>query len=222
MKELFRTLPLMCAVLLIPVLPFLLFGGQFEQWVRKLVSEPPSHIATASLVIVILATDIFLPVPSSVVCTLSGWQLGWWQGTLASWLGMTIGAVAGFALARRWGHTFAVWFSKDDDLQRMQLTIDRYGPIVLVLTRAMPVFAEASVLIAGIHKLSWARFVPAVVLSNAGIAVAYGAFGHYAQKYEWLPLALSVAVAIPVLIAAAAHRFLPSDPGQRPATEQDR
>lgn len=210
MKELFRTLPLMCAVLLIPVLPFLFFGGQLEQWVQQFVEEPPAASVTALLVIVILATDIFLPVPSSVICTLSGWQLGWWLGTLASWLGMTVGAVIGFALARRYGHAFAAWFSKADDLQRMRWTIGRYGPVVLVLTRAMPVFAEASVLIAGIHKLSWSRFLPAVILSNVGIALAYGAFGHYAQQYQWLPLALSVAVAIPVLIAAAAHRLLPS------------
>lgn len=217
MKELFRTLPLMCAVLLIPVLPFLLFGAQFEQWIANLASEPPSDAVTACLVVVILATDIFLPVPSSVICTLSGWQLGWWLGTLASWLGMTVGAILGFALARRWGHTFATWFSKTGDLQRMQLTIEKYGPMVLVLTRAMPVFAEASVLISGIHKLSWGRFLPAVVLSNAGIALAYGAFGFYAEKYEWLPLALSVAVAIPILIAAAAHRFLPDE---RAASEE--
>jgi len=209
MKELFRTLPLMCAVLLIPVLPFLFFGGQLEQWVQQFVDHPPSSAATAALVILILATDIFLPVRSSVICTLSGWQLGWWLGTLASWLGMTAGAIVGFALARRYGHAFAGWFSRADDLQRMKWTISRFGPAVLVLTRAMPVFAEASVLIAGIHKLSWSRFLPAVVLSNAGIALAYGAFGHYAQQYQWLPLALSVAVAIPVLIAAAAHRFLP-------------
>lgn len=209
MKELFRTLPLMCVVLLVPVLPFLFFGGQFEAWIDQLADEPPSASMTAALVIGFLATDIFLPIPSSVICTLSGWQLGWGPGMLASWIGMTVGGVIGFALARRWGHSFAAWFSRAEDLERMQSTIQRYGPVVLVLTRAMPVFAEACVLISGIHRLSWQRFLPAVALSNAGIALAYGAFGHYAQKNQWLPLALSVAVAVPVLIAAVAHRLLP-------------
>lgn len=209
MRELLRTLPLMCLVLLVPVLPFLAFGGQFEQWLRGLAEEPPSVMATASLVIGLLSTDILLPIPSSVVITMGGWQLGWWIGSVAAWTGMNLGAVLGFCLARRWGHRFARWFSSEDDLSRMHGISERYGPLVLTVTRAMPVFAEASVLIAGIHKLSWRRFLPAILLSNLGIAVAYSAFGDYAEQHQWLPLALGVAVALPVLVAAGAQRLLP-------------
>jgi len=91
----------------------------------------------------------------------------------------------------------------------MQHVSDRYGPFVLVLTRAIPVFAEGSVLIAGIHRLAWRRFLPPVVLSNLGIAIAYAGFGDYAERHQWLPLAMGVAIAIPVLVAAAAQRLLP-------------
>tara|TARA_R110002073_G_scaffold11898_6_gene53625 strand:- start:11333 stop:11965 length:633 start_codon:yes stop_codon:yes gene_type:complete len=209
MRELFRTLPLMCVVLLVPVLPFLFFGGRLEDWLRGVAEDPPSVTATAALIIGLLATDILLPIPSSVVSTLSGWQLGWWRGTIATWVGMNLGAIIGFALARRWGKPFALWFSSGEDLQRMQAISDRYGPYVLVITRAVPVFAEASVLIAGIHQLSWRRFLPAVVFSNLGIAIAYSVFGDFAERHQWLPLALGVSVAVPVLVAAAAKRYLP-------------
>jgi uncharacterized membrane protein YdjX (TVP38/TMEM64 family) len=162
------------------------------------------------LVIALLATDILLPIPSSVISTLSGWQLGWWRGTLATWAGMNLGAAIGFALARRWGRPFANWFSNGDDLDRMHQFSQAYGPTVLVLTRAMPVFAEASVLIAGIHRMSWPRFLPAVLLSNLGIALAYSALGEYAQRHQWLPMALGVSIALPVAIAVAAKRWFPS------------
>jgi uncharacterized membrane protein YdjX (TVP38/TMEM64 family) len=210
MRELFRTLPLMCVVLLVPVLPFLFFGGQLERLLQDFADDPPSAPLTMAVVVGVLATDILLPIPSSVISTMSGWQLGWLRGTCATWIGMNLGAVLGFALARRWGQPFALWFSSGDDLARMKTISDRYGPLVLVLTRAMPVFAEASVLIAGIHRLAWRRFLPAVVLSNLGIAVAYAAFGDYAEQHKWLPLALAVAVAVPVLVAAVAQKFLPS------------
>ena len=209
MRELFRTLPLMCIVLLIPVLPFLFFGGQLDHWLRGLAEDPPSGTAMTVLVVGLLSTDIVLPIPSSVISTLSGWQLGWCQGTLATWIGMNLGAVFGFALARRWGRPFALWFSSGEDLERMQHVSDRYGPFVLILTRAIPVFAEASLLIAGIHRLAWRRFLPSVLLSNLGIAVAYAAFGDYAQQHQWLPLALGVAIAIPVLVAAATRHLVP-------------
>lgn len=209
MRELFRTLPLMCMVLLVPVLPFLLFGGRFEDWLQGIADDPPSVPVTMALVIGLLSTDILLPIPSSVISTLSGWQLGWWRGTLATWVGMNLGAIIGFALARRWGKPFALWFSKEEDLERMRIVSDRYGPFVLVLTRAMPVFAEATVLISGMHQLAWRRFLPAVVLSNLGIAVAYSAFGDYAEQHQWLPLALGIAIAVPVLVAAVAQRLMP-------------
>ena len=199
----------MCVVLLVPIVPFLFFGGHFEDWLKGMAEDPPSDAATASIVIGLLATDILLPIPSSVVITMAGWQLGWLMGAIASWLGMNLGAVMGFALARRSGQPFARWFSRPEDLDRMQPVSHRYGPLVLVLTRAMPVFAEASILIAGIHRLSWKRFLPAVLLSNLGVAVAYSAFGDYAEKHQWLPLALGIAVAIPVIAAGIAQRFMP-------------
>ncbi|MCP4509309.1 MAG: hypothetical protein GY826_23290, partial [Fuerstiella sp.] len=51
MRELFRTLPLMCVVLLIPVLPFLFFGGQLEQLLQKFVDDPPSAPVTMVVVV---------------------------------------------------------------------------------------------------------------------------------------------------------------------------
>ncbi|MDG2220750.1 MAG: VTT domain-containing protein [Rubripirellula sp.] len=211
MRELFRTLPLMCVVLLIPVVPFLFFGGQLEDWLRGFTEDPPSPLVTSCLVIGLLATDVLLPVPSSVISTLSGWQLGWILGTFATWVGMNLGAIVGFGLARRYGKPFALWFTGAEDLNRVHEISDRYGPTVLVFTRAMPVFAEATVLIAGIHQLSWRKFVPAVVLSNLGIAVAYSALGDYAERHQWLPLALAVAIGVPILVAAAAKRLIPTE-----------
>jgi len=200
----------MCAVILVPVLPFLLFGAQFDDWLRGFARDPPSIPVTTAVVVGLLATDILLPIPSSVISTLSGWQLGWLHGTLATWIGMDLGAMIGFILARCWGRPLALCFSKEEDLDRMQRVSHLYGPFFLVLTRAVPVFAEASILMVGIHRLSWRRFLPAVLLSNLGIALAYAAFGDYAEQHQWLPLALAISIAIPVLVAAAAQRLMPA------------
>ena len=51
--------------------------------------------------------------------------------------------------------------------------------------------------------------MPAIIGSNLAIAVAYAAFGDYAERHQWLPLALTVSVAIPIVVAGLARRWLP-------------
>ena len=219
MKPFIRPMIVMSLILLVPIVPFLLFGADFEAWVERWSEQPYSAPLTAAVVIALLATDILLPTPSSMISTLGGWQLGWFGGTLASWAGMTLGAIIGFALARRWGRPFALWMSTEEDLDRMRGLSERFGPAVLIISRGVPVLAEASVLLMGIHQLSWQRFLLAVVWSNLGIAFAYSAFGDYAQQNQWLPLALGVSIALPVLLAFTVQRWLARRGGMR--TEED-
>lgn len=208
MKPFIRPMIVMSLILLVPIVPFLLFGADFEAWVKQWSAQPYSKPATALIIVGLLATDILLPTPSSMISTLGGWQLGVVGGTLASWIGMTLGAVIGFLLARRWGRPFALWLSSAEDLDRMHGLSQRFGPAVLIVGRGVPVLAEASVLLMGVHRLSWPRFLPAVLLSNLGIAFAYSAFGDFAEQNQWLPLALGVSIALPVLLATMVSRSL--------------
>ena len=130
------------------------------------------------------------------------------MGTAVSWAGMSAGAIAAFALARWLGRPVARRFVGDGELDRMERLSAHYGPLLLVLTRALPVLAEASVLLMGVHRLAWSRFLPAVLLSNLGIALAYAALGDYAAQRHWLPAALGVSMAAPVLAAWFARRLL--------------
>ena len=85
---------------------------------------------------------------------------------------------------------------------------DRYGAIVLIVTRGVTILAEASVLVMGVHRMRWRSFLPPVMLSNLGIAWAYSAFGDVAEQHHWLPLALGIAIALPVLLATLAHLLI--------------
>lgn len=214
MLTLLRPLLLVSAVLLVPIVPFVLFGAQLEAWFDVWSGQQVARHIVAAAVVGLLATDILLPVPSSMISTFGGAQLGVLGGTLASWLGMTIAAVAGFALARWCGPAAARWLSHPEDFGRLQRISDQYGPLLLVLARGVPVFAEASVLLLGLQQLAWRRFLPVVVASNLGIALAYSAFGTVARQHEWLPLALGVSIALPLLWTTLARRWLPANSTQ--------
>jgi membrane protein DedA with SNARE-associated domain len=116
---------------------------------------------------------------------------------------MTLGAAIGFALARRFGSPAVAWLTRPKDLARTRLLAERFGPTLLVLGRGVPVLAEATVLLLGMHGMSWRRFLPPVLLANLGLALAYSVFGQIAERYHWLPLALAIAIALPVAMIAA-------------------
>jgi uncharacterized membrane protein YdjX (TVP38/TMEM64 family) len=156
----------------------------------------------------VLAADLLLPVPSSMVSTLAGSELGVVGGTSASWVGMSAGAVVGFGLARRYGRPLAERLAAADDLARLDRLAARAGPALVVLTRAVPVLAEASVLLLGVNRLAWRRFLPALLASNLGIALAYAAFGEAAGEQEWLPIALGISAAAPLAVTGMARWWL--------------
>ncbi len=210
MPDLVKPLLLIAAALAVPIVPFLILGDGLESRVEGWLGETLRPGQIAALVVALLAVDIFLPIPSSVVSTLAGNALGFWPATGASWLGMMLGSAAAFALARAFGRPLAARLSGEAELARMDRLADRFGPLVLVLARPVPVLAEASVLLFGTTRLAWRRFLLPVGATNLGIAASYAALG---QRVE-LPVALAASIAIPVLAALLARRWWP---GERPA-----
>lgn len=207
MWQLIRPMLPMVVILAIPIVPFLLWGESLEASLQQWREHPPAAPWVALAVIGLLASDIFLPVPSSVVSAVAGHQLGTWLGTLVTWLGMNLGAVFGFALARWCGPVMVRWFSRESDLQRAGAMAERFGPALLALARGVPVLAEATVLWMGLHGLSWRSFLPPVIASNLALALVYCVIGDFAG----LAIALAASVAIPVFLAAAARKWLPTD-----------
>lgn len=192
---------LIAVMLAIPILPFLAFGDSAESRIASWLDRSPSPGVSATMVIGLLASDIFLPVPSSLVSTFAGKMLGFWMGTAASWCGMTAGTALAFWLVHMFGRPLAQRLSSEEELHRMNAMVKRYGVFILVLMRPIPVFAEASVLMMGTMRLSWWRFWVAVGFSNFGIAAAYAAMGDCIQ----LPVAIAASLAVPFVIIMLAR-----------------
>lgn len=207
MNRLLWPIALLALVLLIPVVPFLLFHQQIDVQIQDWLRQGPTPSMLIGWLVGLLATDVFLPVPSSLVSTAAGAQLGWPVATLATWIGMNLGAVVGYVAGRSCG-SLAQRLADPHDLEQMNRLANQHGAWLLVLTRALPLLAEATVLLMGINRLPWRRFLPPVVLSNLGVAIAYSALGHVSTENEWLPFALAVSVAIPLLVTLLVRRRL--------------
>lgn len=203
-------LGLVVAAVLVPLVPFLLFGTRLDRLVAGWLDPPPSRPLLALLEVAVLACDLLLPVPSSVVATFCGARLGIPIGTCCAWIGMTIGAVAGWWLGRRAGRR-ALDGLAEEDRTAIARGHDRLGPLLVMLTRPLPLLAEAAALAAGGTGMPLKTFFPAVAVGNAVIAIAWSTLGAFGR--DDLPVVLLVALVAPVALVfvVVRSRFAAAD-----------
>jgi membrane protein DedA with SNARE-associated domain len=167
----------------IVLLPFVLFGEQFEAFGKQITQSDTSRWLVAGAVFSLLALDVFLPVPSSIVSTGAGVLLGFGVGTTVVWSGMMAGSLLGYAVGAR-GSGAARKLVGAEGIARAADLVKRYGDLTIVLCRPVPVLAEASVVFAGLVRANYGRFLRLTVTSNLGIAAGYAAVGAYSRRLD--------------------------------------
>lgn len=206
MKSALRAALLLGAFLLIPTVPFLWLGESFESSLMQSIRKPASAPQLSVWIFGLLTADIFLPVPSSAVITYAGGKLGWGWATVVSMCGLSVGSVAGFALARGFGQPILKRFSDEAVDSRLGQLIQSHGVTALIVTRAFPILAEACVLILGTHRMSWRRFLPSLCVANALLALSYSACGAYFSGGQGFLIAVVVSGAGPLIAALVIRR----------------
>lgn len=211
MREFLRPMLPMVAVLLVPIIPFVVLMLIYPDWNERIATwstSQESRVLMAGLIIGLLASDIFLLIPSSVLCTAAGWKFGVLPGTLIAWTGLSLGTVIGFAMAKWIGKPIVAWLTTPTELERAAELTRQLGPWLLVVARGIPVVAEASVLFVGMHQMPWRQFLPPVLFSNLVLAFVYAAFGLVAKEMDLLLLAIAVSIGAPVLMIAVFRAWL--------------
>jgi uncharacterized membrane protein YdjX (TVP38/TMEM64 family) len=180
------------------IVPFVVAGDRFEVWsVQSLRSVAGHSGVVASIIVVLLAADVVLPIPSSVVSTSAGLLLGFGGGLAASAVGMTICAVVGYGLGRS-AEPVARRFVGADEGEALDAALRRHGDWLIVMTRPVPVLAESTVILAGLGKVPLARFLCLAVLANIGVSAVYAFVGAFAADVNSFLLACVGALLLPV------------------------
>jgi uncharacterized membrane protein YdjX (TVP38/TMEM64 family) len=203
-----RWLWLTLAVVALILIPFFLFESYFTALGERIARGEVPFTAAVATIGVLLALDVLLPVPSSIVSAAAGVLLGFWVGTLVVWVGMTVSCFLAYLIGAR-SSSLARRIVGDGGLQRARELSDRYGDLAIVLCRPVPVVAEASVLFAGVMHVPAARFLRVCALANVGVAAVYAAIGAWAMSVDSFLLAFLGAMAAPGLAWVAARLFLP-------------
>lgn len=179
-----RTFLLLVVIGLFIIVPFCLFGDAITAWTSRLIEHADANRAyTGAILILLLAVDIVMPIPSSLVSTACGMTLGFAGGALASFAGMSISATTGYligctaspAVKRMIGETEIAW------LKAFQ---QRNGVWMLLALRPVPVLAEASILFSGLSRQPLPGVVIATLLGNMAVSLAYAAVGAWGKASD--------------------------------------
>lgn len=150
---------------------------------------------------ILFVLQVFLAfIPGQALMVACGYLYGFWGGLLLSWLSLAIGGEAAFALARRYGRSFAERWISPDVLARWDKSAEGQGVGFFTLSLVMPLIPnDAMCYVAGLGKISHRRFSAANLLGRgiACIVMSWiGAFGTHAPSYVWIILiAISACVA---------------------------
>jgi uncharacterized membrane protein YdjX (TVP38/TMEM64 family) len=178
------------------LVPFFLFETEFNAFAARMTRGDAATWVASTSIFWLLALDVFLPVPSSIVSTAAGVLLGAWRGAMVVWAGMMAACLLGYALGAR-ASGLARRFVGEAGLERAEGLVRRYGAWTIVLCRPVPVLAEASVIFAGLVRAPFMRFLALTALSNLGIAVGYATFGAFSMRVDSFLVAFFGALIIP-------------------------
>lgn len=157
---------------------------------------------SALTVVALLAVDLFLPIPSSIVMVLSGAAFGVWWGSLLSIVGSVGGEWLGFELVRRYGRRASAAIVGDDEIDRLGRVFATHGAAAIVVTRALPVVMETMSVVAGLSRMTRRTFLVASLIGTAPIVVIYAYAGAVSRETG------STIPAIIMLIAVAAFGWV--------------
>ena len=179
--------------LAVPILPFLVWGElPGADWLAR---QPSGSLAFGALGALLLAADVLLPIPSTLVGTAIGRELGVVVGASFAFVGLFVGNLVGY------GAGYGA-------LSRSNLRLPASASIAaLIVTRPLPILAEAVAIAAGAGRVPFRRFALAAALGNAVFAIALAASGAALLSEDWVGPALAIPLALPVLGGLALRRL---------------
>ncbi|WP_165831098.1 TVP38/TMEM64 family protein [Sphingomonas pokkalii] len=197
------------------VILFLLFGAAIDRQTAAILAA--EHRLAAGAGAVLLALDIVLPVPSSVVATAMGAMLGGWAGTLVNAAGLTAGCLLGLWLGRA-GTPAARRILGAQGYADFDRWVARHGVFAVILCRAVPVLAEASIVALGASGGRRWPLIVAAALADIGLGAVYAFAGATSGPGAApAPPALAAAIGVPALAMLLVLVWVRRDPGrQRP------
>lgn len=144
--------------------------------------------------ILLLASDLVLPVPGTVVISALGYVYGTVLGGAVAATGLTAAGLLGYWGGRLFGEKSARRWLGDRDYEAGRRLFENGGGWVVALSRALPILPEVVSCTAGLVRMPFRRFVTALACGSVPMGFLFAAIGRSGHDAPGWAFALSLAV----------------------------
>ena len=199
--RLWRLAALFFGLALLFGVPFVLWADWFETVIHqdRLGAWFDSYRSFAWLIaIVLLVSDLVLPIPNTIVIAALGILYGPLLGGLVATVGTCLSGLVGYGLCRRFGRPLAIRLLGVEEMSRGELLFARSGGLIVAVSRWLPILSEAIACMAGLSRMSFPTFLLALVCGAAPLCFIVAGMGYVGTDRPLLVLLLSGLLPIPV------------------------
>lgn len=147
-----------------------------------------SHGTFGGLIfLAIQVIQVVFPIIPGGVTTIVGFLVfGFWWGFILNYVGISIGSIILFWLARRYGKKFCLLFMTEETFYKYESKIDnkRAYEIFFIICMLSPISpADIVVMITGLTSMSYRKFITITLLCRPFSIVAYSFFWIYGGQF---------------------------------------
>jgi uncharacterized membrane protein YdjX (TVP38/TMEM64 family) len=186
---------------LVMFLPFLFWGDRVEAALDhdRLVALFNSYRSVAWLLaIVLLASDLLLPIPNTIVMAALGALYGPMVGGVVATLGNCLSGMLGFGLCRQFGRPLAVRLMSPAEIAQGEKLFALAGGWIVAGSRWAPVVSEVISCMAGLSNMRSSTFLLALVCGAAPLGFTVAAVGYALSDRPVLIIALCALLPLPI------------------------
>ena len=188
-----KSMAVWAILIMIVLIPFFIFEESINSWINVLISENGDNtFILAVILFAVLASDIFLPIPSCLLSAMCGAFLGPVLGFIVSFAAMSVSSVIGFFIGSTASSLARKLISDSEETLESNA---KSGPFMLLILRPVPVLAECSCVYAGLKRYNFAKCFVWLSVGNAVISAVYAAIGHFGRANDsFIPAFAAVVV----------------------------
>ena len=153
----------------------------------------------------LMAADLVLPVPGTVVMSALGLIYGAMIGGLVAAAGLMVAGLCGYGIGRLIGEKAARKLLGDQDFERGRILFSRGGGWMIALSRALPILPEALSCTAGLVRMPFGRFLASLACGSVPVGFVFawiGAVGREAPGWTML-----FSIAVPAILWLVARKM---------------